>query len=203
MSEVQKRYNILAPIYDLLDIIPERLFYSGWRRQQWENCPAVRILEIGIGTGKNIPYYPSGANITGIDISPHMLKRARMRAISRQDVSVELLVMDVASMLFTSDTFDAVIGSFVLTVLEDPSGALQEIKRVCKPGGTLLLLEFVHGTSRPIALIQDLAVLITRTIYKAYINRDVITLIKNAGFQNITTEDVGDGIVKIIRAIAA
>lgn len=106
-------------------------------------------------------------------------------------------------MLFTSDTFDAVIGSSILTVLEDPSGALQEIKRVCKPGGTLLLLEFVHGISRPIVLLQDLAVLITRTIYKAYINRDVITLIKNAGFQNITTEDVGDGIVKIIRAIAS
>ena len=200
MSEIKKRYDRIAPVYDFFDIIPEKLFYSLWRRQLWKPIPAGKILEIGIGTGKNIRYYPPGIEITGIDISTSMLKRACARVATRRDISIELLAMDITDISFTDDTFDVVIGSFVFTVLPNPSEALQEIKRILKPGGTLLLLEFTRSDSRPVAFIQDAVAYITRAVYKAHVNRDIITVIKEAGFQNITTEDAGDGIVRIIRA---
>lgn len=201
LNDVLVKYDRIAPAYDFWDIIPERLLYSSWRRQQWNMVPIGRILEIGVGTGKNIRYYPSGAHVTAIDISSKMLERASKRATTRQDVSIELLIMDVTSLSFGADVFDVVVGSFVLTVLPDPLPALEAIKRVCKPGGTLLLLEFTRSTKEPVAFFQDLVTPFTRAVYRASVNRDITGFVETAGFLTITTKEVGDGIAKIIRAV--
>lgn len=200
-NDLRTMYDRIAPTYDFWDIIPERLFYSSWRRKLWNLVPAGRILEIGVGTGKNIRYYPSGAHVTAIDISPKMLERASRRVVTRQDVSIELLLMEVTSLSLAADVFDVVIGSFVLTVLPDPFQALEAIKRVCKPGGTLLLLEFTRSDRELVAALQNLVTLFTHAMYGAYVNRDIVRLVESAGFPTIATEDVGDGIVNIIRAV--
>ncbi len=75
----QVRYNRIAPLYDLMEILPERR-YASWREALWAQVPAGHILEVGVGTGKNIPYYPPAAEITAIDLAPGMLARAQRRA---------------------------------------------------------------------------------------------------------------------------
>lgn len=201
-SDIRTKYDRLAPNYDLWDIIPEHLFYHSWRRQLWNTLAAGRILEIGVGTGKNIPFYPPGAQITAIDISPKMLQRAARRADIRQDISLELVTMDVSTPSFQDDTFDVVAGSFVLTVLPDPLPALQEIKRICRPGGRLLLLEFTRSDNRLVALLQDLVTPLSHAVYRAHLNRDVMALVAQSGFKIISAKAVGDSLVKLIQATA-
>ncbi len=67
--DIEKKYDRLASIYDFWDVIPERLLYRSWRLKLWEKVQGERILEVGVGTGKNIPFYPSGAQTTAIDMN--------------------------------------------------------------------------------------------------------------------------------------
>ena len=198
---IQRRYDRIAPRYDLWDSIPERLLYHTWRKQLFGRLTSGRILEIGIGTGKNIPFYPPGVQVTGVDISPEMLARAAGRADIRHDISISLAVMDVSALSFPDDTFDVVVGSFVLTVLPDLLGALQEIKRVCKPAGKLMFLEFTRSENRLVSLLQNLVTPLTYAVYKAHLNREITKLLEMSGFQMVTTEEVKAGMVKIIMAV--
>jgi len=200
-SDVRTTYNRIASLYDIWDAIPEGLFYRSWRRQLWNRLTAGKILEIGVGTGKNIRFYPPGGQVTAIDLSPKMLERAAKRATARQDIPIELLTMDVSELAFADGTFDAVVGSFILTVLADPLKALREIKRVCKPGGTLLLLEFTRSDNKLVALVQDLVTPLTYAIYKAHLNRDLITLVQRSGYQITSAEAIGNGMVTLIQAV--
>jgi len=202
-ADVKRTYDRIASIYDFLDALPERLFYRSWRRQLWSQVTAGRILEVGVGTGKNVPFYPAGAQVTAVDISPRMLEKAAERAATRQDVSIELHTMSVSQLSFQDDTFDAVVGSFIFTVIDDPSLALREIMRVCRPGGRVHLLEFTRSDSRLAAFIQDLFAPITDAIYRARVNRDIVGLVRRCGFQEVAIEAVGDGIIKCIRAVLA
>ena len=196
-NEIRRVYDNVAPFYDFLDIIPERLFYSSWREELWSKVDGGKVLEIGVGTGKNIPFYPSGAQVTAIDISSNMLERAAERAAARQDVSIELLIMDVNKLSFNDRIYDVVAGSFVLTVLTDPIRALREIKRVIKPDGKLLLLEFACSENRLVAALQNLLAPLAYTIYKAHINRDLTTLLPQSGYNIASVKAIGKGIIKI------
>lgn len=200
---VQTRYNKIASSYDRWDTVPEGLFYRSWRRQLWDRVTAESILEIGVGTGKNIHFYPPGAQVTGIDISSKMLEKAAARATRRPDIHLELLRMDVSKLVFDAAVFDTVIGSFILMVVPEPLKALQEVKRVCKPGGKLLLLEFTRSGNRLVAFMQDLVTPLTRAVYCAQVNRDMLTLVESSGFQITAIEKVADGVVEIIQAVPA
>ena len=197
-DRVKARYERIAPHYDFWDAVPERLFYSAWRRRLWEGLAAGRILEIGVGTGKNIPFYPAGAQVTAIDTSPRMLKRAAKRAAARRDVAIELRVMDASRLSLADNTFDAVVGSFILTVLDEPQRALEEIKRVCRPGGALHLIEFTRSDKRLTALLQDLAAPLTYAVYGARVNRDITGLIERSGYRIVSAEALG-GMVRLLR----
>lgn len=199
-SAIEKRYDRLASIYDLWDVIPERLLYRSWRLKLWEKVQGERILEVGVGTGKNIPFYPSGAQTTAIDISPRMLEKARARANQRHDVTVELLKADLNDLTFEDNSFDAVVGSFILMVLPDPLKALKEIKRVCQPHGKIFFLEFTRSDSKIAAFFQDLLTPLTRAVYHAYLNRDIVGLIQRSGFRVTDGVRMSNGIVELIEA---
>ncbi len=201
-SDTQKQYDRIASIYDILDAIPERLFYRSWRRQLWDRVTAGRILEIGVGTGKNMRFYPPGAQLTAIDISSKMLEKGEAKTSSIPDIAIELLAMDVSELTFDTALFDAVVGSFIFMVVPDPLKALQEIKRVCQPSGKLFLLEFTRSNNRLAAFLQDLVTPLTHALYQAHVNRDIITLVQNSGFKIIKIEEVGNSIVKIIEAVS-
>ncbi len=200
-SDTQKQYDRIASIYDILDAIPERLFYRSWRRQLWDRVTAGRILEIGVGTGKNMRFYPPGAQLTAIDTSSKMLEKAAAKTASRPDIAIELLTMDVSELTFDTALFDTVVGSFILMVVPDPLKALQEIKRVCQPGSKLFLLEFTRSNNRLVAFLQDLVTPLTYAVHRAHVNRDIVMLVQNSGFKIIKIEEVGNSIVKIIQAV--
>src|SRR3972149_11882671 len=97
---VRKRYDRVAPFYDLEQALGERLFFGRLRRDLWARVPEnAHVLEVGVGTGINLSYYPSAARVTAIDISERMLERAKARA-ERLGVTVELRLMDARHLTF-------------------------------------------------------------------------------------------------------
>jgi phosphatidylethanolamine/phosphatidyl-N-methylethanolamine N-methyltransferase len=97
-KHTRSRYNLLAPIYDLLEFLPERLYYAKWRKNLWARVGGNEVIEIGIGTGKNIAYYPKGVTVKGIDISKNMLSKAERFLRKNTDSQVVLELMDIQQM---------------------------------------------------------------------------------------------------------
>ena len=128
------RYDHLAPIYDAMEAVVERLFFQRWRRRLWSRVDRYEILEVGVGTGKNIPYHPEGSRVTALDISEPMLQRARER-VQASSRSTRLTLMDAQRLGFRDDSFDAATATFVFCSVPDAVRGLQEIGRVTKPGG--------------------------------------------------------------------
>ena len=138
------RYQRIAPFYDLLDLPFEYGRYRDIRPQLFQGLSG-RILDAGVGTGRNVPFYPADAHVVGIDLSPAMLARAKRRA-QRHGRAVELRLSDVTSLALPDQSFDAAVSSFLFCVLPNDVQvpALREIARVLKPGGAFRLLEYVR-----------------------------------------------------------
>lgn len=199
--DIETIYDRIASVYNVLDAIPERLLYSSWRQRLWDKVTAERVLEIGVGTGKNMRFYPKETQIIAIDISSKMLQKAARRITSRPDVDIELFKMDIRELNFDAASFDAVVGSFVLMVVPNPLEALQEVRRVCKPQGNLRLLEFTRSDNKVVGFTQGLVTPLTRAVYGAHAGRDVVMLVERSGFRIIAVEELVDGIVRIIQAV--
>ncbi len=193
------RYNRIAPIYDLMEILPERRF-TPWREQLWDQAPAGQILEVGVGTGKNFPYHPEGAVITGIDLSEEMLARAQRRAqaLGRE---LDLRQMDVQQLDFPDDTFDAAVATFVFCSVPDPVLGLRELSRVVKPGGRIFLLEHVRIDRPIIGRIMDFLNPLVVRLYGANINRRTVENVRRSGLNVESVTNLGPlDVVKLIIA---
>lgn len=187
-------YDRIASLYDVLN--PP----DSWRQRLWSGVQGEKILEIGVGTGKNIPCYLSGASLAAIDISEKMLEKAARRKTLRQDIDIALCRMDAAALAFKDNTFDVVISSYVLMTFEDPSKALIEMKRVCKPEGKLLLLEFTRSKIKWKSVLQNLTTPIVKEVYHASFNRDIEAMIEANGFEICESEAIVGDLVKIFKA---
>ena len=108
--------------------------------------PGERILEVGVGTGLSLPLYPKDVNVVGIDISPTMLDqaRARLARCGRSNIA-DLTVMDAENMGFKDDSFDKVVAMYVASVVPDPERLVNEMRRVCKSGGQLYMVNHFHS----------------------------------------------------------
>lgn len=102
--------------------------------------PGERILEVGVGTGISLAYYPEHVSVVGIDLSPHMLERAEQRVADAALANVSLEVMDAENMTYANRCFDKVAAMYVASVVPHPQKLVDEMKRVCKPGGDLFIL---------------------------------------------------------------
>jgi len=144
------RYQRIAPFYDLLDLPFEVGRYRKLRPKLFEGLGG-RVLDTGVGTGRNIPFYPADAEMMGIDASAAMLARAERRR-QRLGRVVTLQQMDLTRLDLPDASFDAAVASFVFCVLPEPDQvpALRELGRVVRPGGRIRLLEYVrpHGSLR-------------------------------------------------------
>ena len=137
-----KTYRTIARLYDLLDLPFEHFRYRRIRPQLWQGL-AGRVLDAGVGTGRNMPYYPKAAEMTGLDLSPAMLMRARQRR-QALGIAVTLQQGNICATGFPDGHFDAVASSFLFCVLDDrlQLAALSELRRICKPGGEIRVLEY-------------------------------------------------------------
>jgi ubiquinone/menaquinone biosynthesis C-methylase UbiE len=150
-----------------------------------------RVLEVGIGTAGNLPFYSNAESITGIDPDPHMLRRARRRA-RRLAIPVELRQEGAEHLPFDDDTFDSVVATWVLCTIPDPERALAEMRRVLKPGGLLVYAEHTRSRFSLAARLQRLLTPVWKHVAGGcHLDRDAIAMIRRAGFANVTHEPAG------------
>ena len=160
LFDVQRAYRRWAPVYD---ITFGRLVEAG-RRHAVEiiNRRKGSVLEVGVGTGLSLPRYGRHLQITGIDISPDMLKKARDRVAQHDLGNVSALhEMDAGTLEFPDEEFDTVVAMYVMTVVPDPEQVMRELERVCAPGGEVILINhfsqeegirgFIERTFAPLA----------------------------------------------------
>ena len=143
---VARVYEKLAGVYDLTfgpTLHPGRL----QARDRMGVNPGDRILEVGVGTGINISLYPKDCHITGIDLSMPMLARAHERVSRDGFRNVRLFEMDAAQMTFPDNSFDIVYAPYLVSVVPDPVQVAREMRRVCKPGGKIIILNHFRSTN--------------------------------------------------------
>jgi len=182
--------------YDFLLSFFEGILVKKWRRKLWNQVKGPRILEVGVGTGLNIFYYPFGVSLTALDLSEEYLQRARLRA-ERMKKPVEFVQGDVKVMPFKEASFDTVVSSFLFCQVDDPRAGLQEIYRVLKPGGRLLMLEHVNSRGK----LGKMMNIISGPFYRLFgdhIARDTEVLARQVGFKKVSTTHLFLDIVKLI-----
>lgn len=199
-DQIRKRYNRNASFYNLLEAPMEWLRFRQWRSRLRTKITGPRALEVGVGTGKNLQYYPPDVNVTAIDFSPRMLAYAKKSA-AKLAKNVELHVMDVQNLDFPDSSFDTVFGTFVFCSVPDPIIGLRELKRVCKSNGHLLLLEHIRPSNSISAFIFDALNPIVVRMMGVNINRKTIDNIRKAGWKISKNEPLGTDIVHWIEAI--
>jgi phosphatidylethanolamine/phosphatidyl-N-methylethanolamine N-methyltransferase len=196
---IKKRYDRIAPFFDLLEAPMEGLFFRPWRERLWAKATGHHILEVGVGTGKNFDYYPKDARITAIDFSPAMLKQAAQCKI-RKNTQVELALMDVQSLCYADNSFDTVMASFVFCSVPLPIKGMKELYRVCKPGGQVLLLEHVISSKPIIANVMNFLNPVVVKLFGANINRDTVKNVKACAFSSVRVDEHSGDIIKLIEA---
>jgi ubiquinone/menaquinone biosynthesis C-methylase UbiE len=159
-----------------------------------------KALEVGVGTGKNLDYYPDDIEITAVDLSPKMLARARRR-VGLLGLNVRLLEMDAQNLAFPDQYFDTVFATFVFCSVPDPVQGLRELRRVCKPDGRLLLLEHVRPSNKLLGILFDVFNPIVVCMMGANINRRTVDNIKKAGWHIQTEQNLSSDVVRLIEAI--
>ncbi len=198
-AATRARYNRIAPMYDAMEWLTERAAFSAWRQQLWAAVPAAQVLEVGVGTGKNLPFYPPGAQMTAIDLSDRMLARARRRAAAL-GVQVDLRLMDVQRLEFPDDAFDAAVATFVFCSVPDPVAGLRELGRVVRPGGDIWLLEHMRVDRPVIGPLMDLLNPLVVRVMGANINRRTVENVRLAGLQMLSVERLKGELVRLIHA---
>jgi ubiquinone/menaquinone biosynthesis C-methylase UbiE len=193
---VGRRYDRVAAVYDLCDAPME---WAGGRRRRRRviSAPSGRVLEVGIGTAANLPYYPDGVRLVGVDLSWGMLTRAARR-IGRAGRSVGLAQADVEHLPFPDATFDTVTATCVFCSVADPVAGLAEVARVTKPDGRVLLLEHVRPRGRLAGWLADVASPLTRRLFGFSVNRRTEQNARAAGLELVEVRRAG-----IWREIAA
>lgn len=175
----RKRYDRIAPVYDLLERPMENATLP-WRRRLWAEVRGERILEVGVGTGRDLPFYPKAADVVAVDISPRMLARARSRA-GRMGIEVDLREMDAQFLDFTDNSFDSAVATFVFCSVPDPVQGLRELGRVVKAGGRILLLEHVRPRGRLLGWLFDVLSSLTARLFGCRLNRRTVENVLRAG----------------------
>ncbi|MCL4765502.1 MAG: methyltransferase domain-containing protein [Hyphomicrobiaceae bacterium] len=198
MRSTLERYQRIASLYDLLDLPFEYGRYRRIRPLLFQGVSG-RILDAGVGTGRNIPFYPPDSQVVGIDLSPAMLARAARRA-RKLGRSVELHRMDVTRLDMPDRSFDAAVASFLFCVLPDERqvAALREIGRVLKPGGILRLLEYVRPKGALRSALARLWEPWMAWAYGAGFDRHTEQHVPESGLELLESRFVVDDLIKLI-----
>lgn len=199
MNTPAKKYDRFSKIYDLFESPMEMRAFSKYRKKALSLAKG-KVLEIGIGTGKNLPYYPEGVEVIGIDFSQGMLEKAEKRKKELGLENVKLLYMDAQNMEFDDNTFDTVVSTFVFCTVPDPIKGLKEAYRVLKPGGTAIFLEHMKSNSRLLNIPLYLMEPFIKTLLGTSMLRGTQKNIEKAGFKIEKVENLFFDIVRLIIA---
>ena len=197
----RRTYERIAAFYDLIDLPFEYLRYRRIRPLLFDRLEG-RILEAGVGTGRNIPYYPAQSELSAVDQSPSMLSRARRR-VRRARADVRLAEMNVERLHFPDAFFDAAVASFLLCTMPPAArrASLAQLLRVLKPGGQLRLLEYGLARGRTQRLAARAWQPWVRWAFGARLSDQIEEDVQAAGFRNVTCRYV-TGSIKLIEATA-
>ena len=178
-ERVRRHYDRSAGSYDRLIAWAEKAFFGGGR--EWV-CSRARgeVLEIAVGTGRNLPFYPGDVRLTGIELSLKMLAIARRRGreLGRE---ADLHVGDAQDLPFPDASFDTVVVTLALCTIPDDKRAVAEAARVLRPGGRLLLLEHVRSPILPVRLLQHVLNPLTVLLDHDHLLREPLRHVEDAG----------------------
>ena len=196
-DKTKRRFSRVAVFYDIFEW-PFKKKFSGLRKKLVRQAEG-KTLEVGIGTGNNIPFYSGDVELTGIDLSEKMISIAQKK--SGGSSNVHLKVMDAENMLFEDNAFDTVVSFGTLCSIPDPDRGLKEIRRVCKNRGKILMLEHVRSNNKVAGIMMDLITPFTRWILGENMNRRSYENLLEAGFSphDIVVEDLWSDIVKFFQ----
>ncbi|KXS42903.1 class I SAM-dependent methyltransferase [Halanaerobium sp.] len=207
-NKIKKRYDRIAPVYDSLEVLMEKGKMGSWRQNLWQkvsrkidqselNRSEIKLLEAGVGSGKNIEYYPSQIEIFAIDFSPKMLKEAEKKA-KQYNKEVNLLEMDIQNLDFKDNYFDLIVTSCVFCSVPDPVKGLKELKRVLKEVGRIIMLEHMRSQNELVGKFMDWFNWVSLYTWGANINRKTVENIEKAGLELVEVNDLMSDIVKEI-----
>jgi ubiquinone/menaquinone biosynthesis C-methylase UbiE len=197
-AKVLQTYEKMAPRYDQGIRFWERVQFAGGR--EWVTSRAKgQVLEVAVGTGRNLPLYPPGVTITGVELSPAMLALARQRA-NDHGVAADLRQADAQALPFDDAAFDTAVCTLSLCTIPDPAATIVEMRRVLRPGGLLLLLDHIGSSWWPIWAGQRLVEQFTIRTAGEYQTRRQLPLVQAAGFEIVETERLKAGTVERIAA---
>ena len=195
----QELYDRKSRFYDLMDWPMDAMGMGRLRRRLWEQAQGKRVLEVGVGTGRNVPHYPPESSVVAVDLSPGMLRRAVRRA-GRAGRQVDFVLADAQHLPFRENAFDTVAATCVFCSVPDPVQGLKELRRVSRSEGSVLLLEHVRAGNPLLGRVMDWLNPISTRFQGVNINRDTVNNVRLAGFDIEREDSFMMSIVKMLRA---
>jgi ubiquinone/menaquinone biosynthesis C-methylase UbiE len=197
-AKARRVWQAIAPRYDRDMSFFERTWFVGGR--EWVCCRAVGdVLEVAIGTGRNLPLYPATVTLSGVDLTPAMLAIARTRAADL-GLSVDLREADAEDLPFSNDHFDTVVCTLSLCSIPNHAKAITEMARVLRPGGRLLLLDHIGSRWWPLWIVQRFVDVFTVRNAGEYQTRRPAPLLAEAGLEIVESQQLKLGTVERVHA---
>jgi ubiquinone/menaquinone biosynthesis C-methylase UbiE len=180
-ERVRDIWDKMAPRFDRTMGFWEKVLFAGGR--EWA-CSQARgdVLEIAVGSGRNLPYYPRDVRLTAIELSPAMLELARARA-AELGLDVDLRLGDAQALDLPDDRFETVLSTFSMCSIPDDRKAVSEAKRVLRPGGRLILFEHVRSPARPVRAVQRVLDRLTVRFEGDHLLREPLDHVREEGFE--------------------
>lgn len=191
-ERIKKRYDRLAAVFDYMN----HMIRDSWRKDLVGDLSG-RILEVGVGTGANLPFYSTGAHVTGIDFSPNMLEKAAEK-IAKCEATITLKEMDIEALDFPDDTFDVIVSTCVFCSVPNPVKGFKELRRVVKPKGKIVMLEHMRSENEVIGKALDLVNPLASRISGTNVNRRTMENIEKAGLHIIEESYLRSSIMRKI-----
>jgi ubiquinone/menaquinone biosynthesis C-methylase UbiE len=196
----RRQWDRMAPRYDRDMRRLEALLFGRDTRAQVSAQASGDVLEVAIGTGLNLPHYPPGVRLTGVDLSPLMLTAAGKRA-SDLGLTVDLREAEAEHLPFGDASFDTVVCTLSLCSVADDRAAIVEMHRVLRPGGQLLLLDHVAATNPILLVLQRLWEQVTLRTIGDYQTRHPLPLVEQVGLVVTESRRTKLGTVERVRAV--
>ena len=192
------KYQRLARLYDLLDLPFEYRRYQPLRREMWQGLSGD-ILDAGVGTGRNMAFYPRGAHVTGIDLSPAMLAHAKVRK-EKFAADVNLMEADIMDTGLEDDDVDAVVATFLFCVLDadQQMPALRELGRLCRNSGEIRILEYAISENPVRRAVMALWAPWVKAVYGAGFDRRTEDYVADAGLELVESRYLLSDIIKLL-----